>query len=337
MTQQKTNDPRRYSMAATVMYSGVQEVDANHGLIAIKARGHKVVEFWGERQIHDFAGMSVPERIVLDRDHDSGKILGYADNIRLTEFGLEMDGHLFRDLPAASEIWPVLKNGVPQQASILFSPEAIEEIPDKYTVEVNGQTEDGPLIVFRKWKLDSVAVCCYGVDDTTGITPIQMSTQFVGNGGKGTEKMGIFGKKKYAEDTEEKKDDQQGCSEGGEGGGENPPTDEKDAKIATLEQQVAELTAKINALESAGSGTPGQVENSDDPKDEETKKEFSRIRGEIGGLKESITKVSETVAKMYANTRMGFDPMEGVEKKEYADDRSYLIALESAKLAGTRR
>lgn len=325
MTLNQLPEPTRSYMKATMEYRGVQEVDTNHALISIKARGYQAVDFFGERQVHDFSGMSVPERIVLERDHCREKILGYADNIRLTEYGLEMDGHLFRDLPAAVELWPVLKNGVPQQASVTFTPELVEGVPARERVEVNGKMEEGPITVFRRWKLESVAVCSYGVDDTTHVTPVKMSTQDAGNGGKG-EKMSLFGRKRFSEEPEPQEEPKkQEQSEGGE----DSSTDEKDAKIASLQEQIAELVARINTLEAGGGQSPVPVENSE-PKEDETKKEFARLR-------DKLDHVEDVVQRMYAATRMGHDPLEGIEKKEYADDRAYLVALESAKLAGNRR
>lgn len=140
--------------------------------IRLQARSKEVLDhwYWG-RMVHDFEGLEHNDRIKIDYCHDAREILGYCDQFEVSAYGLELAGQVVSASPGdrSAEIAHKARNGVPYEASIEFSHRGlqIEFIPEGRSIEVNGLDLDGPLHVFRKWKLTGVAVCPNGYDDNT--------------------------------------------------------------------------------------------------------------------------------------------------------------------------
>jgi hypothetical protein len=119
--------------------------------------------------IHDFATMTMPNRIAMDDEH--GAEIGYL-RPSLTQYGIEADGVVFHndDDPqhSANRIQWNLRNNIPQQASIDFrGAYKVEAIPAGKTVVVNGTPRVGPLFCIRDWTLKAAAICKVGVDNST--------------------------------------------------------------------------------------------------------------------------------------------------------------------------
>jgi hypothetical protein len=123
--------------------------------------------YWGWC-VHDFAGMRNKSRIVLDYSHDSDELIGYADKFSVDAEGLRVDGRV-ESIIEDDEAEKLLKRadkGIPFESSIYFDPTqlVIEFIPEGSRGECNGETVDGPMVVFREWLLRAVAVCPHGYD-----------------------------------------------------------------------------------------------------------------------------------------------------------------------------
>ena len=135
--------------------------------ITLLARTNSVLNhwYWG-RCVHDFSGMEHKERIVLDYCHDDDELIGYADQFNVSSNGLELSGRIesIEPMDQAQKVILQSDKGIPFEASIFFDEAVLEYVPEGYTTEVNGQTQDGPLTVFRKWLLRACSVCPYGYD-----------------------------------------------------------------------------------------------------------------------------------------------------------------------------
>jgi hypothetical protein len=129
--------------------------------------------YWG-RSIHDLGGMRVVgQSIPVDYCHDSKEVIGFADRFDPSEGSLTLSGALvsLADTDRAAEIARKRAAGVPYQASVMMARDGIvyEDVPEGASTMVNGQTVDGPLVVFRQWGLRGVAVLPYGSDPNTSI------------------------------------------------------------------------------------------------------------------------------------------------------------------------
>jgi hypothetical protein len=127
--------------------------------------------WWSSPTVQDFAGMSHAERIAVNFGHNDTEIVGYADQFDTSSGDLVLTGALTPTTPddRASQLKQQWDAGVPFQASIEVSEDGlvIEEIPAGVQAVVNGLTVDGPVTIFRAWKLRGVAVCQNGADDGT--------------------------------------------------------------------------------------------------------------------------------------------------------------------------
>ncbi len=128
--------------------------------------------YWGERCIHDFSGMESPQSIAVDYEHRD-EIIGVVSKFNIDKDGLTCSGFLtpFQATDRASEVAHKSKMGVPYQSSIDFDEFTlvVEDVPAGFSTTVNGDQFTGPLTVFRKWKLQGIAVCKQGVDPNTNV------------------------------------------------------------------------------------------------------------------------------------------------------------------------
>lgn len=137
--------------------------------------------YWGERCLHDFSGMETAEVLPVDYNHDDREALGVINSRTVDAAGLHLSGSLipFADDDRASEVAFKAAKGMPYQASVYWDPfsTVVEEVPEGYSTECNGQTWQGPITVFRQWKLLGLAVCLYGVDAGTTLDVTKLSGQ----------------------------------------------------------------------------------------------------------------------------------------------------------------
>lgn len=165
------NVPANFKFADTV--------DASTGVLPFRmiGRSKEAVDhyYWG-RIVHDLAGMVLRKpSITVDYCHSSWDVIGFANQFSVVDDGLEIAGSLVstRENDTADEIYRKGKAGVPWEASIDWwdGETELEYIPENVTTEVNGMQFAGPGYVVRKWTLNAMAICRYGVDRNT-------STQF---------------------------------------------------------------------------------------------------------------------------------------------------------------
>jgi len=154
----------------------VKEQDGKHAVNLIAFSGGELYHWWWGRCIFDRSGATIAkEKIPVDYQHDPREVLGYLDTFGGTT-ALECSGFLvpFQKDDRASEILHKKKHGVPYQCSVSLDPAnfEFEYIPRGQSVTVNGQTfstEDEGLVIFRKYKIDGVAICLYGSDSNTSL------------------------------------------------------------------------------------------------------------------------------------------------------------------------
>lgn len=127
--------------------------------------------YWGN-VVHDMAGMKLAhDSLPIDYCHFPDEILGYLNQFDTSTGDLVAKGELipYADGDRASEVTFKAKNGVPYEASINFAggPLRLEELQAGTSVQVNGNTVQGPALIIREWTLRGIAVCPYGADMNT--------------------------------------------------------------------------------------------------------------------------------------------------------------------------
>ena len=121
--------------------------------------------------IVDLKGMGSRNVIVANLDHNKQARVGHVTAKENDGSSLRLKGLLSADTPARTEVMASAAAGFPWQASIEVSPKSKPVLtPAGKSVEVNGQSHDGPVYVARKSTLNGFAFLGMGADDNTKVT-----------------------------------------------------------------------------------------------------------------------------------------------------------------------
>jgi len=135
------------------------------------ANSGKVIQnhpYWGNFAV-DMKGIKIGnKRKPALRDHDTGKIVGWTENIVADEkAGIVAQGYFSQTTEHGREAQGLADEKFPWQASIYIPPTKIERVEEGEEVEVNGYALKGPGTVFRKSILREVSFCALGADERT--------------------------------------------------------------------------------------------------------------------------------------------------------------------------
>lgn len=126
----------------------------------------KVVSRWWGRLVLDMDGAKYRPKLALLKDHDASSPIGYSTKIERTKRGIEASGKMLTN-QLADEVIKYSREGFPWQASLMAVPTNTEEVEAGATAEVNGQTVQGPVTIFRKWEMHELTLTTLGADDNT--------------------------------------------------------------------------------------------------------------------------------------------------------------------------
>jgi hypothetical protein len=143
--------------------------------MVVRSRGPVAHWYFGSI-VHDFAGMKSKPVVAVDWNHDPDELVGKAGEFdtsgdliaRGTVESIEVGDQ-------ADKIIKLSAVGVPFEASIYFDPYelVLENVPEGFVAEVNGETVEGPVVIAREWTLRRIAICPSGVD---GASEVRFST-----------------------------------------------------------------------------------------------------------------------------------------------------------------
>lgn len=119
--------------------------------------------FWGN-VVFDLASVQAPERLPILIEHDRGQRAGFAsaeisDAIRVS--GTLLDNQHGQAVASEADA------GFPWQMSVHIHPGRVDEIGEGSTIEVNGQTLQGPLTIFRDSLIRETSFTPTGADAHT--------------------------------------------------------------------------------------------------------------------------------------------------------------------------
>lgn len=253
--------------------------------------------YWG-RCIHDFSGMQQSKASVsVDYCHNAEEVIGYSDKIELQADGLRMAGALV-SLKEGDRAWEVAgkrKAGVPYETSIMTNWEGlmIEWVPEGYQAQVNNQTVDGPITIFRQWDLWGVAVCPYGSDSKTSVNfsaglsgevsvsvkgPVMSTANPSANAPAktGQDYLNTFGQKAGLWFAQGKSWDECFGLFAAEAETESK---EKDSKITELSGKITELSAQLDAAKAEYAAEVDKLKGEHDSEINALKEQFSAHTG----------------------------------------------------------
>jgi hypothetical protein len=160
-----------FAAALQLQPAGDAETTIRTGKVIARTSGVAFHWYWG-RCVHDLSGMSFPKpRVPLDYCHNPCDVVGFAEGFDAAGGQLECDASLVTHRPEdrAAKLMADSDAGVPYEASILQSAAGlvVEWVEPDATVEVNGQSFAGPLVVFRQSTIRGLAICPQGADGCT--------------------------------------------------------------------------------------------------------------------------------------------------------------------------
>jgi hypothetical protein len=120
---------------------------------------------WYDRVAFDLSStkFQTPAPVLFSHTDPIGLVDTAAINGKLT-----VEGKLFADMDGpAKQVAAMADRGMPWQMSLCILPGRIEEFKAGQKVQLNGQTFDGPLTVFRNNRVREVSFCPLGADDQT--------------------------------------------------------------------------------------------------------------------------------------------------------------------------
>jgi len=121
-----------------------------------------------ERVVFDLSGMSVKREIIpILAYHDIHQIAGQSSLIANNGERIDIQGHLSSTTDTGRMVAGLSDEGFPWEASIGLEATEIEEVAEGDTVELNGRTFDGPLVVARKFTLKESSFVPFGADSAT--------------------------------------------------------------------------------------------------------------------------------------------------------------------------
>lgn len=123
--------------------------------------------------VHDFAGMRTKPVVAVDWNHDPDEIIGKAGEFDTTSGDLIARGSI-ESIEVGDQADKIIKLsavGVPYEGSIYFDPYelVLENVPEGFVAEVNGQTVEGPIVIAREWMLRRIAITPSGVDSASEV------------------------------------------------------------------------------------------------------------------------------------------------------------------------
>ena len=117
----------------------------------------------------DLKGMSVAKSVIANLNHERTQIVGHATDKVNDGKTLALNGVVSGAGQAAAEVLASHDNGFPWQASIEAKPLKLVRVPAGKSVDVNGQSFQGPILVARKSRLHGIAFVPHGADDSTSV------------------------------------------------------------------------------------------------------------------------------------------------------------------------
>lgn len=126
---------------------------------------------WDLPVVVDLQGMTFGNNLVANLDHDPTKRVGNVTSSSVDGGQLILSGNASAANPARTEVVESAAAGFTWQASIEAKPDmrTVRSIKAGKSVEVNGQTHEGPLYVAGKTTLKGFAFVSHGADDHTSV------------------------------------------------------------------------------------------------------------------------------------------------------------------------
>lgn len=166
----KTDAPKRLHMAGPAVIQAMDEGGNGLPTFTMTAYngGPMMVAGWFDPVVVDLDGIQGMEKTrPILKDHSSAMVIGHTKSVTAEGGRLLATGVISGISNVARDVVGAAKNGFPWQASIGADPLSYEEVRAGASVEVNGQTVDGPVTVVRSSRLREISIVAIGADQET--------------------------------------------------------------------------------------------------------------------------------------------------------------------------
>lgn len=137
---------------------------------SINAYTGKVLDSFWSQFIIDLSGIKTKPKTPILRNHDDGRIVGWADGKAVDDTGLNLSGKFSRATADAKEVLDLAEEGFPWQASVGIQPLQVRVLGKNETMDVNGQTVSGPdMEVWTQSFVGEVSIVPWGRDNDTSV------------------------------------------------------------------------------------------------------------------------------------------------------------------------
>lgn len=126
-----------------------------------------VVERMFGRAVFVLTGIEHKKRVPILLNHDENAIVGHADEVKLTDKGLELFGSISEVTESGREVAALSDEGFPWEASIGLQVKEWQTLGPDETKTVNGEEFSGPLNIGKRTRLMEVSFVTAGADAAT--------------------------------------------------------------------------------------------------------------------------------------------------------------------------
>jgi len=112
------------------------------------------------------SGLTVPRSTPILLDHDKTRRVGHVERVENDGRALRVSGRLSAATPAREEVIESARANFPWQASIGVQMQAVRRVAAGQTIEANGQTFTGPLVLVTSATLREISFVSVGADET---------------------------------------------------------------------------------------------------------------------------------------------------------------------------
>lgn len=138
--------------------------------------GAEVARFYG-RAVFSLSGIEHKDKVPILLNHDENAIVGYADEVKLTERGLELSGSISNATEEGRRVAQLSDEGFPWEASVGLQVSEWREIKQDESLAVNGRDVHGPISVGLTSRLLEVSFLPAGADKFTAATVLAAQQQ----------------------------------------------------------------------------------------------------------------------------------------------------------------
>jgi len=135
----------------------------------IEAYTGEVVERWFGKLVISIEGMRAGNNLPILRDHNPGQIVGYSLK-SWTDNSFFVEGKFSDVTEVSKEVKGLADEGFPWQASIGVRPNVVLSLEEKSSMQVNGETIQGPAEVWLESTVREVSFVPLGADGNTNVS-----------------------------------------------------------------------------------------------------------------------------------------------------------------------